>query len=395
MAGSERIVEPRTLLLRGDAVDRFVLSERLGTGGQGEVWRAEDPSSGGRHVALKLVQVAGATPNRLERLRREAEQLVALRHPSLIGCFGCFQDEARSLFGIVMELVTGRALDGVVGDTGLDPRQRVLVLGHVAAALAHVHAKGIVHRDVKLENVLLTEQFFRLPEDPASIRLIDFGIAVRSANPEPLTRAGHVVGTPPYLAPEQLEPGHWGGASPSAACDVFSFGVLAWRLLSRDAAAHPTRLGPEADVDDFAIAYRRAAHDRWPPSFANPKWDGFFRNALTLRPADRVRDGSELVRRLGTVPTVDEPPAQSARIRTIPGDPPAPFALPVPPTRSERMPRARTLRSTALYCALGALLALGLGLGWLLLHGGADDAPPPPNAPAKNVDRAQRGSPAR
>jgi serine/threonine protein kinase len=384
MSHSERIVAARRILLPGDSVGRYVLREPLGSGGQGEVWRADDSSPEGGQVALKLVDLASTTPSRLERLRREAEELAALRHPSLINCFGCFEDAKRELFAIVMELVQGRTLDAAVADPGLDARRRLLVLVHVASALEHVHRSGIVHRDVKLENVLLTEAFSRAPEDPASLKLIDFGIAVRSRNPSPLTRAGHIVGTPPYLAPEQLEPETWGGAAPSAACDVFSFGVMAWRLLRRDVAAHPVGLGPEADVDELALAYRRAAHDRWPPPFDDPKWNRFFRQALALRPADRLRDGGELMRALGGVPTLDDAPPEPARVRTIPGDPPPPMSPPLAPTRSERAPRRRprSLGWIVIWCVLGGLLALALFVGYLLLQSQGDAPPPLPSAPS-------------
>jgi serine/threonine protein kinase len=184
----------------------------------------------------------------------------------------------------------------LVDDPRFDDRKRILLLAHVASALGYVHQRSVVHRDVKLENVLVTHAFWTAPEDPATVKLIDFGIAVQSANPRPLTQAGHIIGTPAYLAPEQLDPGRWGASSVTTArSDVFSFGILAWKLMGRDCAMHPSSLPADARLELFAAAYRRAEDERWPPSL-NAQWDPLFAGAIALRPSDRLADGLDLVR---------------------------------------------------------------------------------------------------
>ncbi|MCL4750472.1 MAG: serine/threonine protein kinase [Myxococcales bacterium] len=288
----------------GDQVDRYVLEKQLGEGGQGEVWRARDPLSEGTTRALKLVRVASTGAAQLERVRREARQLVQLQHPSLVECVSMFEDLRRELLGIVMEFVDAQPLDELIGDPRFDERTRLHLLTHVAQALAYVHQRDVVHRDVKLENVLVTRGFWAHPDDPVTVKLIDFGIAVQAANPSPLTLAGHIIGTPPYLAPELLSPGQWGGSSgASAPADVFAFGILAWKLLAGDVEAHPTELPPRARLEEYAAAYWRAKAGPWPgtPRQATSRWTKLLERALALHPRDRARDGLDLLKAVAVV----------------------------------------------------------------------------------------------
>jgi serine/threonine-protein kinase len=285
----------------GERVDRFLLRERLGQGGQAEVWRAEDSLSTGRTSAIKVVHSSDEN----ERVRREALALARLEHPSVVRGQGVFAAQ-ESRVGVVMELVEGRSLLGLLGDRRMDERAKFFVLLHVANALAHVHAHGVVHRDVKLDNVIVTDAFFRAPHDPSSVKLIDFGIAVHTRNPRPLTRAGFVMGTTPYLAPEQVDPRYFGALRDTSVSDVFAFGVLAWRVLMGDPLQHPTGLRNLASLDEFAIAYRRAEHDRWPPRAANPAYARLLKRTLALRAVDRITNGAELVRELGRVGTLED-----------------------------------------------------------------------------------------
>ena len=366
----------------GARVDRYVLGEQLGAGGQAEVWRAAEALHPHSSRAIKLVQVARVPPSRLARVRREAQELEQLRHPSLVRCFGLFEDNQRGLLGAVMELVEGRPLSELLGSSRLDERLRVLLLHHLADALAHVHRHGLVHRDVKLENVLVSDAFFRTPEEPSTIKLIDFGIAVEASNPHPLTCAGHVVGTAPYLAPEQLEPGYWGTRPHAASSDVFSFGILAWRLLENDAAAHPARLLSRFDLEGYALAYRRAEHERWPPPSSKPRYQAFFRRALALRAWDRLDDGSAIGAELENLSTLDEPPAESLRAVTV-LEGPAPTSpertLDVTVTES---PPGRRTSTLALWIFLGIALVVCVSAGCLLARSPAtdDSLPPLPTA---------------
>lgn len=313
-------------LAPGDRVDRYVLRARLGEGGQGEVWRADDPLDAEHPKALKLVGVASASPNQLERLRREARRLVQLRHPSLIACHGLFEDLHRDLLGVVMEYADGQSLDDAMADARLTEDKRMLVLAHVAGALAHVHQRNVVHRDIKLENVVVTHAFWDAPQDPATVKLIDFGIAVESDNPKPLTKLGCVIGTPPYLAPELLDPSGWnhtGGATPTA--DVFAFGVLAWKLLLGH-SAHPSGLPNRSSLGDYAVAYRASAGGPWPPEAPQAAWASVIARCLALDFRERVKNALDLVSELArampgfVLPTAEQvapaPVAGEKRTRT-------------------------------------------------------------------------------
>ncbi|HMJ15287.1 MAG TPA: serine/threonine-protein kinase, partial [Polyangiaceae bacterium] len=217
-------------LTSGARVDRYVLLELLGEGGQGSVWKAEDLLHPGTLVALKLVPLALSRPNDVERVRREARALARLEHPTLVASHALFEDLKLSVLGIAMDFVDGAALRKHEDDPRLTPEHRVTVLGHIAHVLAYVHQRGVSHRDLKLDNVLVTRAFWQEPHDSKNVKLVDFGIAKLDAPLQPLTQLDTIIGTLAYLAPEQLDPAHFGeGTAPSA--DVFAFGILGWRLL--------------------------------------------------------------------------------------------------------------------------------------------------------------------
>lgn len=244
----------------GDRVDRYMLEELLGEGGQGSVWRARDPLSPGDARAVKLIETRRASDTELERARREARALAKLDHPSLCRCHGLFEDVHHHVLGVALDFADGVSLAAAIDDARMTPALREQALMHVAGALAHVHRHGLVHRDVKPLNVMVGSGFWNAPGDAGHIKLVDFGIA-DIGHGKRLTQQGHVMGTPPYMAPEQIEPSHWGDER-TAAIDVFSFGVMCWLVLM---GRHPTGLGSEAHLGDYAVAYRRAASGAWPP----------------------------------------------------------------------------------------------------------------------------------
>lgn len=238
------------------------------------MWRAEDLLDPGAWKALKLVGVATASATQLERLRREARQLVQLQHPSLVACHALFEDLRRGLAGVVMDYADGAPLDAVAGDPSLPDRARWLLPTHVAGALAIVHGQGVVHRDVKLENVVVTRGFRADPTNPATVKLIDFDIAIETDDQRRLTQEGHVIGTLPYLAPELLDPSAWaGGGRATPASDVFAFGVLAWKLLMRSSGGSRARCRRSGLLRDRQVRRRprtRSLPHATPPIAAPP-----------------------------------------------------------------------------------------------------------------------------
>ncbi|MER7459623.1 serine/threonine-protein kinase [Micromonospora sp. NPDC126480] len=199
---------------------RYRLEQRIGVGGMSEVWSAHDEVLD-RPVAVKLIAPAReAHDDRVERIRAEARSAARLVHPNVASVhdFGTAGTTAgHEVPYIVMELAEGETLAAHLRHGPLDWRIAVRVCAEVSAALAAAHAHGIVHRDVKPANVILT---------PAGVKVLDFGIATPSGVADP-TPDGMVVGTPAYLAPEQLD-----RAPATPAADMYALGVLLYYCLS-------------------------------------------------------------------------------------------------------------------------------------------------------------------
>lgn len=198
----------------------------LGSGGMGEVWRAI-PEEGGEAVALKLLlaEYAGNQP-RLIRFQREAELAATLDHPVLLTATAFGESGGRPYF--TMPLVEGKSLlwwyqkTHIAGpDEALSDAFWVGCLAKIADGLAHAHAHGVVHRDVKPSNILLTED--------GTTHLVDFGCAALAETDLQLTQLGELPGTVPYMAPELLL-----GKStvPSPCCDVYALGAVLYEALT-------------------------------------------------------------------------------------------------------------------------------------------------------------------
>ncbi|MBK9264908.1 MAG: serine/threonine protein kinase [Polyangiaceae bacterium] len=286
-------------LRAGDRIDRYTLVRPLGKGGQGSVWQVVDPLDEGSLRALKIVQLADAGQAAFVRARREAKILAHLTHPSLCACYGLFEDLDRGLVGVVLDLVQGRPLDDLVHEGRLDQAQRMAILRQVAEVLAHVHAAGLAHRDLKPGNILVTDGFWSRPDLPGTVKLVDFGIAVPLGNPQKLTSVGGVIGTIPYLSPELFDPRGRASSEESCARDVFAFGVIAYEL---HFGGHPTGLGHSASFEVVAQRYREllSGARAWPPRSMPGAWGLAMNACLALRPEDRPRNGGELLEILRT-----------------------------------------------------------------------------------------------
>ncbi len=280
-------------LAPGTRIDRYVLLEPLGQGGQGSVWKVEDQLHPELPKALKLVAIDHSRPADAERVRREARALTRLEHPSLVRSYGLFEDLRRDLLGVTMELVDGSSLRHVRADPRFGETERAALLRHIARTLAYVHDEGIVHRDLKPDNILVSSAFFDDPEEPSNVKLVDFGIAAVEDNPQPLTAVNSVIGTLAYLAPEVVDPGFFKAKSSRPAVDVFAFGVLAWQLLTD--SPHPTGL-VRATLVEYGVAYRRAAElgDAWPEQRPEGPWGELLERCLAVDADNRIQNGTEL-----------------------------------------------------------------------------------------------------
>ena len=192
----------------------------------GEVYRATDTRLG-RDVALKVLRAGMASdPERRERFRREARALAALDHPAIVGIYSV--EEAGGVYFLTMPLLEGEPLDQCIPEGGL-PLDRLLGIGiALAAALSAAHEKSIIHRDLKPANVIITKQ--------GAVKVLDFGLAKVGGrdgeesfdswlSTEVRTREGAVMGTIPYMSPEQVH-----GETVDLRTDIFSLGILLYEM---------------------------------------------------------------------------------------------------------------------------------------------------------------------
>jgi eukaryotic-like serine/threonine-protein kinase len=182
----------------GLALGRYRLGPRLGSGGFGTVFSARDERLN-RPVAVKVMPAGGPSP---ERAQREALAAARLHHPGIVAVFDAGTDDAGRY--LVSELVRGRTLDELAAAGDLSDRDVLRAGLALADALAHAHERGVIHRDVKPQNVIVPDEE---GDWRAAAKLTDFGIA-HLAGDEPLTRTGDVVGTLAYMAPEQAAGEH-------------------------------------------------------------------------------------------------------------------------------------------------------------------------------------------
>jgi Tol biopolymer transport system component len=212
----------------GKTVSHYRILEKLGSGGMGVVYKAEDTKLG-RTVALKVLPPERvADPNRKRRFVQEARAASALNHPNIIVIHDI--DEAEGVHYIAMEHVEGKTLDRLIARHGLRANEALKYAVQMAAALAKAHSAGIVHRDLKPTNVMVT--------DDGLVKVLDFGLAkLTEAAPtgetetavtlEPTTEEGTIVGTVGYMSPEQAE-----GKPVDARSDIFSFGSVLYEMLT-------------------------------------------------------------------------------------------------------------------------------------------------------------------
>lgn len=196
---------------------RFQLTTRIAIGGMGEVWKAKDLILG-RIVAIKVLKEEyTGDPGFLQRFRAEARHTALLNHVGIANVFDYGEEEGSAY--LVMELVPGQPLSSIIEhEQVLSPDRTLSMMAQTARALAVAHAQGLVHRDIKPGNLLITPD--------GRVKVTDFGIA-RLADQVPLTQTGQVMGTAQYLAPEQAT-----GQTATGASDIYSLGVIGYECLT-------------------------------------------------------------------------------------------------------------------------------------------------------------------
>jgi serine/threonine-protein kinase len=319
-----------------------------------EVHRGRDVRLG-RDVAIKLLRADLARdPSFQSRFRREAQAAASLNHPSIVAVYDSGEDRETGVVVpyIVMEYVEGRTLREVLQTEGrLLPRRALEITAQICAALDQAHRAGIVHRDMKPGNVMLTAL--------GEVKVMDFGIArAMTSAAATMTQTAAVIGTAHYLSPEQAR-----GEHVDARSDIYSTGCLLYELL--------TGAPPFTGDTPVAIAYQHVREEPMAPSQVEPDVpaaaDAVVFKAMAKNPANRYQSAAamraDLERALAGRP-VEASPAPSEDTLTIPPPPPTTVLLRQPPARRGRgVAYALLALATLLVFVIALLVARGLLTG--------------------------------
>ncbi|MGI5282193.1 protein kinase domain-containing protein [Nonomuraea polychroma] len=294
---------------------RYVLIELIGQGGMAEVWRGYDQRLDVA-VAVKIINPLTGGIAAGERFARESKAAARIMDPNVVTVLDVGQDEQRRF--LVMELLTGRSLATEMAARGpLPVAEACHLLSQAAAGLDAAHRAGVVHRDVKPANLHLTAD--------GRLKVVDFGLAHMATEASRLTTVGTIIGTPAYLAPEQID-----GSGGEAATDLYALGCVAYELL----CGKPPFTGSPAE-----LVYQHVHHAPAPPSSHRPdipiQLERLILAMLAKNPADRPAD-AERVRQVFVAV------AQAARARGRHAHQPT-QVTPVPPPGAARAGETRVL----------------------------------------------------
>jgi eukaryotic-like serine/threonine-protein kinase len=340
---------------------RYELGGPLGYGGMAEVHRGRDLRLG-RDVAVKVLRSDLARdPGFQARFRREAQNAAALNHPSIVAVYDTGEDRMSdgTLPFIVMEYVEGRTLKEVlVGEGRLMPQRALEITADICAALDFSHRNGIIHRDMKPGNVMMTPN--------GTVKVMDFGIArALSSATAAMTQTSAVIGTAQYLSPEQAR-----GEPVDARSDVYSTGCLLYELL----CGHP----PFTGDNPVSVAYQHVREDPIPPGELNPdvtpEIDAIVLKAMAKNPINRYQSAGEmradLLRAAAGRPVAATPVySQEERTQIIGGGRRGGTGF-IPTEPVEEKPRRKALTWVLVILGVIAVFALAAFLTSKMLGGG-------------------------
>nr|MDT0662794.1 Stk1 family PASTA domain-containing Ser/Thr kinase [Micromonospora sp. DSM 115978] len=353
---------------------RYQVGELLGYGGMAEVHRGRDLRLG-RDVAIKMLRTDLARDDTFQmRFRREAQNAASLNHPAIVAVYDTGEEIAptgETLPFIVMEFVNGRTLKEVLAAEGrLMPRRALEITADVCAALEFSHRHGIIHRDIKPGNVMMTLN--------GQVKVMDFGIArALASGATTMTQTSAVIGTAQYLSPEQAR-----GEAVDARSDVYAAGCVLFELL----CGHPPFVGDSP----VSVAYQHVREDPPSPSDINrdvtPPIDAIVLKALSKNPLNRYQSAGEmradLLRAAAGRPVMATPVMREdetmamASTAVRPG--PAGATRAMQPARVGDPNRRKTSAWVlATLSALGVLAVVALIAGLLLSNRGGDDVTVP------------------
>jgi eukaryotic-like serine/threonine-protein kinase len=322
----------------GSTIDgRYRLARRIGSGGMADVWLAEDLHLQ-RRVALKILHRRFAQDREfVERFRREAEAAAGLSHRNIVAVFD--RGNVEGTYYIAMQLLEGRSLKELI-DGGLTPEQATALIRQVLEAAGYAHRHGVVHRDLKPQNVIVDEE--------GKATVTDFGIARAGASE--ITQAGSVMGTPHYLSPEQAQ-----GQAVTAVSDLYSIGVMLYEALAG-------RVPFEAD-SAVAIAMKQVSHTPQRPSSidpaVSPALDAVVMRALEKDPGRRFQSADAFIAALdatGRNPAAE--PGGTAAFAPLP--PPVADPEAAAEDEEEEKRRRRWIWPAVAAVLVGALLGFAL-----------------------------------
>ncbi|CAN5464050.1 Stk1 family PASTA domain-containing Ser/Thr kinase [soil metagenome] len=320
--------------------DRYHIEEILGVGGMSEVHLARDVRLH-RDVAVKLLRADLARdPDCYLRFRREAQHAAALNHPAIVAVYdtGTTETGTGPLPYIVMEYVDGTTLRDILHNEGpIDPRRSIEIIADACQALNFSHRHGIIHRDVKPANIMISKT--------GAVKVMDFGIArTLTESGKRLTQTAAILGTAHYLSPEQAR-----GETVDARSDVYSLACVLYEMLTGEA--------PFVGDSPVSVAFQHVRADPVPPSQRHggipPDLDAVILKGLAKNPDNRYQSADEMRADLIHVHNGETPTAPKVLTDTEPTD-----LTPLPPRRSSGSARGRPMRRWLVTVAMLALLTV-------------------------------------